>query len=86
MGMGESKSLDWRILATLCVVNLRTFLDKGAAVLVEEDTEAEVRLLAPLEAGIITCDGDVYHKPELRGFQRPMFVLDSDQESMQRDQ
>jgi hypothetical protein len=43
----------------LCVVNLHAFLDKGAAVLIVEDPEAKVHLLAPLEAGIITSDGDV---------------------------
>ncbi len=54
MDAGELKSFDWRILATSFVSNLRAFWDKGAAALVEEDTEAEVRLLAPSEAGNVT--------------------------------
>ncbi len=60
MDAGESKSFDWRILATLFVSNLRAFRDEGAAALVEEDMEAEVHLLAPLEAGNVTeASGEV---------------------------
>ncbi len=84
-GTGELNSLDWQFLATLCVVNLRAFLDKGAAALVKEDTEVKVHLLTPLEM-VSSLVMMMYHKPKLQGFQSPMFVLDSDQESMQRDQ
>ncbi len=54
MDAGELKLFDWQILATLFVSNLCAFQDKGAAALVKEDTEAEVHLLAPSEAGNVT--------------------------------